>query len=159
MRIGLGFDVHPLVADRKLVLGGVQIPYHLGLLGHSDADVVIHALCDALLGAIGQGDIGEHFPDTDPHYKNISSRLLLQSVLVLVRAEKYLISNLDFAIIANHPRISPYKEEIKESLARALQIEKSHINIKASTTNGLAFGSGSQDAIAAYSVVLLEKEP
>lgn len=156
MRIGLGFDVHPLAAERKLVLGGVELPYHLGLQGHSDADVVIHALCDAILGAIGGGDIGEHFPDTDPKYKDIASKQLLQSVLGLMRTAHYKIGNIDFTIIANHPRLSPYKENIKESLARELKIEKSQVNIKASTTNGLPFGF--EDGIAAYSVVLLEKE-
>jgi len=170
MRIGFGFDVHPLVAERKLILGGVDIPYHLGLLGHSDADVMIHALCDALLGAIGAGDIGEHFPDTDPQYKDIASTKLLQSVLGLMRIANYKISNLDFTIVANYPRLSPYKEKIKESLARELKIEKSQLNIKASTSNGLmlfGFGAGGvqtgvkagvKDGIAAYSVVLLEKE-
>lgn len=156
MRIGFGFDVHPLAAERKLILGGVEIPYHLGLSGHSDADVMIHALCDALLGAIGAGDIGEHFPDTDPKYKDIASTQLLQSVLGLMQTAKYQISNLDFTIIANHPRLSPYKDKIKESLARELKIDKSQLNIKASTTNGLPLGF--EDGIAAYSVVLLEKE-
>jgi len=156
MRIGLGFDVHPLKEGRKLVLGGVEIPYPLGLSGHSDADVMIHALCDALLGAIGAGDIGEHFPDTDPKYKDIASTKLLQSVLGLLRAAQYRISNLDFTVIANHPRLSPYKENIKESLARELKIEKSQLNIKASTTNGVPLGF--ENGIAVYSVVLLEKE-
>ncbi|MEW5802412.1 MAG: 2-C-methyl-D-erythritol 2,4-cyclodiphosphate synthase [bacterium] len=159
MRIGLGFDIHPLAAQRKLMLGGVEIPYHLGLLGHSDADVMIHALCDALLGAIGKGDIGEHFPDTDMRFKDIASTHLLQAVLDLVRAEKYRIGNCDFAIIANQPRLSPYKEEIQQSLARALKVEKSQVNVKATTSNGVPlFGSGIHDGIAALSVVLLEKE-
>ena len=110
MRIGLGFDVHPLVEGRNLVLGGVEIPHQLGLSGLSDADVMIHALCDAILGAIGEGDIGEHFPDTDPKYKDIASTKLLQSVLGLMQTANYRIGNLDFTIIANHPRLSPYKE-------------------------------------------------
>ena len=159
MRIGLGFDVHPLVPGRKLILGGVDIPHPVGLLGHSDADVVIHALCDALLGALGSGDIGEHFPDTDPAYKDISSRRLLQSTLALMRAKKYQIRNIDLVIIANQPRLSPYKEEIKKTLARELGIFDSQLNIKASTTNGLPFfgGGGQQDGIAAYGVVLIEE--
>ncbi|MEW6378796.1 MAG: 2-C-methyl-D-erythritol 2,4-cyclodiphosphate synthase [bacterium] len=162
MRVGLGFDVHPLVSGRKLILGGVEIPHALGLLGHSDADVLIHALCDALLGALGEGDIGEHFPDTDARYKDIPSTRLLQSVLALMRSRKYRIMNCDLVIIANHPRLSPYKEDIKKSLARELGVTEFQVNIKASTTNGLPLW-GSQEGIAAYSVVLLEeyleKEP
>jgi 2-C-methyl-D-erythritol 2,4-cyclodiphosphate synthase len=158
MRIGLGFDIHPLVPGRKLILGGITIPHTSGLLGHSDADVVIHALCDALLGALGQGDIGEHFPDKDPKYKDISSILLLQSVLELMRVAKYQVCNLDVVILANYPKLSPYKKEIREKIAKELTIEENQVNIKASSTNGLPFSIRGEEGIGAWCVVLLRKE-
>jgi len=158
MRIGLGFDIHPLVPGRKLILGGITIPHTRGLLGHSDADVVIHALCDALLGALGQGDIGEHFPDTDPKYKDISSILLLQSVLDLMRAAKYRVCNIDVVILANYPKLSPYKREMGKKIAKELIIEETQVNIKASSTNGLPFSIRGKEGIGAYCVVLLGEE-
>lgn len=158
MRIGLGFDIHPLVPGRQLVLGGIKIPHSRGLLGHSDADAVSHALCDALLGALGLGDIGEHFPDTDNRYKDISSIVLLRSVLSLMHERKYRLDNVDIVIIANEPKLSPYKREIKKKMAEELGLEESKVNIKASTTNGLPFCPEGKEGIAVYSVVLLEEE-
>ena len=158
MRIGLGFDIHPLVPGRKLILGGITIPHTNGLLGHSDADVVIHTLCDALLGALGRGDIGEHFPDTDPKYKDISSIMLLQSVLSLMRDEKYQVCNLDMVILANYPKLSPYKREMRKKIAKELAIDETQVNIKASSTNGLPFSIQGREGIGAWCVVLLRKE-
>ncbi len=155
MRIGQGFDVHRLVPNRRLVLGGVTIPYEFGLLGHSDADVLIHAIMDALLGAIGAGDIGQHFPDTDPSFKDADSVKLLQSVLEMVGKAGYRIMNIDATIIAQKPKLAGYIPLIREKLCKVLGFsEVSAVNVKATTTEGLGF-TGSGEGIAAMAVVLL----
>jgi len=156
MRAGLGYDVHRLVAGRKLMLGGVEIPFEKGLLGHSDADVLLHALCDAMLGAAGLGDIGMHFPDTDSRYKDISSLALLESTRVMVRNAGYRVENIDATVFAQAPRIAPYRIAIQKSIASALRIEIDAVNIKATTTEGLGtIGEG--EGIGAMCVALLEK--
>lgn len=155
MRIGQGFDVHRLVSNRRLVLGGVTIPYEFGLLGHSDADVLIHAIMDALLGAIGAGDIGRHFPDTDPSFKDADSVKLLQSVLEMVGKAGYRIMNIDATVIAQKPKLAGYIPLMREKLCKVLGIsEVSAVNVKATTTEGLGF-TGSGEGIAAMAVVLL----
>ena len=154
-RIGIGYDLHRLTEGRKLVLGGLEIPFKKGLVGHSDADVLTHAICDALLGAIGKGDIGEHFPDTDDEYKGISSMILLDKVKNLVDAQSLKIMNLDTIVIADEPNLKPFKAKIKLSLAQALNLAEEQVSVKAKTTEGLGFGSGNQEAIAAHAVVLL----
>ncbi len=154
MRTGIGYDVHRLVAGRKLVLGGTDIPYEKGLLGHSDADVLVHAVCDALLGAAGLGDIGLHFPDTDPKYKDISSITLLARTNDMVREKGFSISNIDTIIFAEAPKIGPYRKSMQENLATAVNIDPGCVNIKATTTEGLGF-VGRREGIAAHAVVLL----
>ncbi len=156
-RIGIGYDIHRLVEGRKLVLGGLEIPYPKGLLGHSDADALTHAICDALLGALGQGDIGEHFPDTDARYKQISSLILLKSVKKLVDQEGYSIVNVDTIVIAEKPNLKPYKPKMRTLLAECLGIQPETINIKAKTQEGLGFGAYGEEAIAAHAIVLLSK--
>ncbi len=156
-KIGIGYDIHRLAADRKLFIGGVEIPYIKGLLGHSDGDALIHAICDALLGAIGEGDIGEHFPDTDPKYHGISSLELLRIVAGLVRKQGYGICNIDTVIIAQEPRLSPFKKQIRESIAGALKIKESCVNIKAKTNEGLG-EIGKKEAVASYAVAMLIRE-
>lgn len=153
-RIGQGYDVHPLKAGRKLILGGVEIPYPLGLQGHSDADVLCHALGDALLGAAGLGDLGEHFPDTDLRYQGISSLHLLENISELLREKGMTLGNADITLVAQKPRISPYRSEMQTRLAAALGCPPGRINIKATTTEGLGF-AGRGEGIAAYAVVLL----
>lgn len=148
---GIGYDVHKLVEGRRLVLGGVDIDYHLGLEGHSDADVVIHAVCDALLGATALGDIGEHFPDDDPKWKDVSSQVLLEHVAGLVREKGLRVNNVDVVIIAQVPRLGAKKLEMKDKMARLLDISPDRMNVKATTTEGLgAIGEGK--AIAAQAV-------
>ena len=143
MRVGMGYDVHKLTEGRKLILGGVEIPYEKGLLGHSDADVLVHAVMDALLGAAALGDIGKHFPDTDPQYKGISSIRLLEHVGRLMDGEGYVIENIDATIIAQRPKMRPYIDQMRENMANALGIETDQINVKATTEEGLGFtGSG-----------------
>ena len=155
MRIGIGYDVHRLVTGRKLVLGGAEIPFEKGLLGHSDADVLVHAVCDALLGAAGLGDIGMHFPDTDPRYEQISSLKLLAQTNTLVRQQGYRIHNVDAIIFAEAPKIGPYRVAMRENLAGAIEVDPGCINIKATTTEGLgAIGKG--EGIGAMSVVLID---
>ncbi len=139
MRVGMGYDVHRLTENRELILGGVKIPYEKGLLGHSDADVLIHAIMDALLGAAALGDIGKHFPDTDPEYKGISSIKLLEHVGRLIEEQLYVIGNIDATIIAQRPKMAPYIEQMRENVARALQLEIGQVNIKATTEEGLGF--------------------
>jgi len=156
-RVGLGYDIHRLVSERKLFIGGVEIPYIKGLLGHSDADVLIHAICDALLGAIAEKDIGELFPDTDPKYSGISSSELLRIVLELVRKKGYQISNIDTVIVAEEPKFSPFKNKIQESLSRIMNINKDCIGIKAKTNEGLG-EVGGKEGIACYATVLINKE-
>lgn len=154
MRIGMGYDVHRLVYDRKLIIGGVEIPYEKGLLGHSDADVLLHAVMDALLGAAALGDIGKHFPDTDPAYKGISSIELLKHVGVLLEEHLFLIENIDATIIAQAPKMRPYIDEMRENIAAALGITVSQINVKATTEEGLGF-TGNGEGISSQAVCLL----
>ncbi|NNU85113.1 2-C-methyl-D-erythritol 2,4-cyclodiphosphate synthase [Geobacillus sp. BMUD] len=155
-RIGQGFDVHQLVEGRPLIIGGVTIPYEKGLLGHSDADVLLHAVADACLGAIGAGDIGRHFPDTDPRFKDADSAELLAHVWALVRQEGYALVNADCTIIAQKPKMAPYIEEMKRVIARLLEADHSQVNVKATTTEKLGF-TGRGEGIAAQAVVLLQK--
>lgn len=154
MRIGTGYDVHRLTSDRKLIIGGVEIPYEKGLLGHSDADVLLHAVMDALLGAAALGDIGKHFPDTDPAYKGISSIKLLEHVGALLEEHLFLIENIDATIIAQAPKMRPYMESMRKNIADALGIETSQVNVKATTEEGLGF-TGSGEGIAAQAVCML----
>ena len=155
MQIGIGYDVHRLVTGRQLILGGVVIPFEQGLLGHSDADVLVHAVCDALLGSVGLGDIGLHFPDTDSKYKDISSLKLLAQTNAMVRQKGFIISNIDTIIFAEAPKIGPYRETMQKNLARAVEVATACINIKATTTEGLGV-IGKGEGIAAMSVVLVE---
>ena len=154
MRIGMGYDVHKLVKDRKLILGGVDIPHELGLLGHSDADVLLHAIMDALLGAAGLGDIGKHFPDTDPAYSGISSMVLLERVAELLSEKGYLVDNIDATVIAQRPKLRPYIAQMEENIARALEISPEQVNVKATTEEHLGF-TGREEGIAAQAVCLL----
>ena len=155
MRIGMGYDVHRLVDGRRLILGGVDIPFEKGLLGHSDADVLTHAICDALLGAAALGDIGQHFPDTDTKYKGIDSIELLKHCLRLVRAEGYILVNLDATVMAQAPKLSPYKERMRQTLAAALECNITQISVKATTTERLGY-IGAGEGIAAMCIVLIE---
>lgn len=156
MRIGMGYDVHKLVEDRKLILGGVDIPYEKGLLGHSDADVVVHAIMDALLGAAALGDIGKHFPDTDDRYKGISSIKLLHHVGELLRENNFKIGNIDATIICQKPRLAPFRDEMVKNVAKALNIEESRVCIKATTEEGLGF-TGEGLGISSQAIALLEE--
>lgn len=155
MRIGMGYDVHRLVEGRKLILGGVEIPFEKGLLGHSDADVLLHAIMDALLGAAALGDIGKHFPDTDPKYKGISSITLLEHVGRLLTDKLFIIGNIDATIIAQKPKLLPYMEQMIKNVAKALNISEGQINIKATTEEGLGF-TGNGEGMSAQAVALLE---
>lgn len=154
MRIGHGFDVHRLVEDRELWLGGVQIPYHLGLLGHSDADVLLHAICDALLGAIGAGDIGRHFPDSDPAFKGIDSRKLLRHVVGLVHERGWQVGNVDATVIAQQPKLAAHIATMVETIAADCGCAPDQINVKATTTEQLGF-TGRGEGIAAHAVALV----
>ena len=154
MRIGHGYDVHRLVADRKLIMGGVDIPWEKGLLGHSDADVLLHAISDAILGAIGEGDIGKHFPDTDPAFKGADSLKLLEHVGRLAAERGYCLGNLDATIIAQQPKMAPHIPVMRENIARVLNAQVEQINVKATTEEGLGF-SGSGEGIAAHAVALM----
>lgn len=154
MRIGIGYDVHKLVRSRKLIIGGVDIPFEKGLLGHSDADVLTHAIMDSILGALGLGDIGKHFPDTDNEYKDISSIILLERVYNIMMKSNYRIGNIDTIIVAQRPKLAPYIEDMKEIIAKVLNITVSNINIKATTTEKLGF-EGREEGIGAHSVCLL----
>jgi len=156
MRIGQGFDVHALVADRKLVLGGVHIPHHLGLEGHSDADVLLHAICDALLGAAGLGDIGGHYPDSDAQYSEIDSRRLLRDVAAKLAALKLRVVNVDATVIAQAPRLAPHFAAMKANIAADLRVTEAAVNLKATTTEGLGF-TGRGEGIAAMAVALIEE--
>jgi len=157
MRIGNGYDVHRLVAGRKLILGGVDVPHTKGLLGHSDADVLLHALADAILGAIGEGDIGRHFPDTDPAYKGADSIKLLRHVMAIADAKGFRIGNVDATIVAQRPKLAPFIPQMRLNIARALSTEEERVNVKATTTEELGF-AGRGEGIAAYAVALLEKK-
>ena len=156
MRVGQGFDVHALVAGRKLVIGGVDIPNEKGLDGHSDADVLLHALCDALLGAAALGDIGRHFPDTDSRYQNADSRMLLREVSALVQEAGYRVVNIDATIIAQAPKMAPHIPSMVNNIAADLGLSRGQVNIKATTTEGLGF-AGRAEGIAAEAIVLLNR--
>ena len=154
MRVGMGYDVHKLVEGRKLIIGGVDIPYEKGLLGHSDADVLLHAISDALLGAAALGDIGKHFPDTDPAYKGISSIKLLEHVGKLLEEHLFLIENIDATIIAQAPKMRPYIDTMRENIAQALGIEITQVNVKATTEEGLGF-TGTGEGISSQAICML----
>lgn len=154
MRIGMGYDVHRLAENRKMIIGGVEIPYEKGLLGHSDADVLLHAIMDALLGAAALGDIGKHFPDTDPAYEGISSMKLLEKVGQLLEDNRYVIENIDATIIAQKPKMRPYIDTMRENIAGALGIELFQVNVKATTEEGLGF-TGSGEGISSQAICLL----
>ena len=154
MRLGMGYDVHRLVEDRKLILGGVEIPYEKGLLGHSDADVLLHAIMDALLGAAALGDIGKHFPDTDPKYKGADSRMLLREVGKMLEENNYLIDNIDATIIAQAPKMRPHIDTMRQNIADDLGIDLSQINVKATTEEGLGF-TGSGEGISSQAICCL----
>ena len=156
IRIGQGYDVHKLVEDRKLILGGVDIPYEKGLLGHSDADVLVHAVMDALLGAAALGDIGRHFPDNSDDFKNISSLILLDKVFHLLKDNGYTTINIDATVIAQRPKLASHIEDMRKNIANALQCDVDQINIKATTEEGLGF-TGTGEGIAAQAVCLIEK--
>jgi 2-C-methyl-D-erythritol 2,4-cyclodiphosphate synthase len=157
MRIGHGYDVHRLVEGRKLILGGVDIPYAKGLLGHSDADVLLHAISDAILGAIGEGDIGRHFPDTDPRYKGADSLKLLSHVMSLAIDKGYKLGNLDATIVAQRPKLAPHIQRMRENIATVLSAEIDRVNVKATTTEELGF-AGRGEGMAAYAVALMENK-
>lgn len=156
MRIGLGYDVHRLTEGRKLILGGVEISYEKGLLGHSDADVLVHAVMDALLGAAALGDIGQHFPDTDPRYSGISSLKLLEHVGTLLEEHGFCVGNIDAVIIAQKPKMAPHIPQMRENIARTLGIAVSQVNVKATTEEGLGF-TGQGEGISSQAVCLLEE--
>ncbi len=156
MRVGLGYDVHRLVEGRKLILGGEVIPFELGLLGHSDADVLVHAVMDAIIGALALGDIGKHFPDTDARYKGADSVELLKHVADLMRSEGYALGNVDATIIAQRPKMAPHIDVMRENIAKAIGCEMTQVNVKATTEEGLGF-TGSGDGISAQAVCLLVK--
>lgn len=157
IKVGMGFDVHRLVPDRDLWLGGIRIDHTLGLLGHSDADVLIHAICDALLGAAGLRDIGFHFPDSDPQYKGIDSKVLLTHTVRLLAEKGWRIGNVDATVCAERPKLNPHIPAMQQTLAPLLQIDEEDVNIKATTTEKLGF-TGRKEGISAYAVVLIEKD-
>ncbi|MDA3128892.1 2-C-methyl-D-erythritol 2,4-cyclodiphosphate synthase [Aliibacillus thermotolerans] len=157
MRIGHGYDVHQFSENRPLIVGGVRIPYKKGLLGHSDADVLLHAVTDALLGAIGKGDIGTHFPDTDPTFKDANSLQLLKKVYELVKNEGYQIGNVDATVLAEKPKMKPYIPEMKKHIANALEAVETQVNVKATTSEKLGF-VGKEEGMAAHAVVLLKRK-
>ena len=156
MRIGMGYDVHKLVEGRKLILGGVEIPYEKGLLGHSDADVLLHAVMDAMLGAAALGDIGKHFPDTDPEFEGISSLKLLKRAAATVRKNGYTVGNIDATIVAQKPKLAPHIPQMVQNIAQTLNIPEDRVNIKATTEEGMGF-TGTGDGIAAHAVCMLEQ--
>ena len=157
MRVGFGYDVHPLVEGRPLILGGIKIPYLYGLQGHSDADVLLHAISDALLGAIAEGDIGRHFPDTDPQYKNIRSTILLKKVMTRMREKGFHILNIDATILAQKPKLSDHIPRMVKEIADVLEIETGRVNVKATTSEGLGF-AGRGEGISAYAVALVAED-
>ncbi|MBW3111335.1 MULTISPECIES: 2-C-methyl-D-erythritol 2,4-cyclodiphosphate synthase [Bacillaceae] len=156
-RIGQGFDVHQLVEGRPLIMGGITIPYEKGLLGHSDADVLLHAVADACLGAIAAGDIGKHFPDTDPEFKDADSAKLLQHVWAIVKEEGYELGNIDCTIIAQKPKMAPYIDEMRQSIATLLEADIAEVNVKATTSEKLGF-TGRGEGIAAQTTILIKKK-
>lgn len=155
-RIGMGYDVHKLVEGRKLIIGGVEIPHRLGLLGHSDADVLLHAISDALLGAAALGDIGKHFPDNDPAFEGADSRVLLRQVVRLVQEKGFVIENVDATVVAQQPKLAPFIEKMKENIAADLKIDLDRVNVKATTEEKLGF-TGKEEGISAYGVCSLNK--
>lgn len=155
MRVGIGFDAHSFVVGRPLILGGIEIPYHLGLEGHSDADVIVHAVIDALLGSISADDIGEHFPNTEDQYKDISSLILLKKTKQVLDEKRYKISNIDVVVILEEPKLNIYRNEMKKRLASILEIKPEQIGIKATTTEKMGF-TGRREGVAAQAVVLVE---
>ena len=155
-RIGHGYDVHKLEDGKKFVIGGIEIEHYKGAVGHSDADVVIHVICDALLGALSLGDIGKHFPDTDDKYKGIDSKILLQKVMKLVQEEKYQISNIDVTILLQKPKLRNYIDSMRDTLSKIMEINKSQISVKATTTEGLGF-VGREEGVAAHCVCILKQ--
>ncbi|MGZ3558062.1 MAG: 2-C-methyl-D-erythritol 2,4-cyclodiphosphate synthase [Thermodesulfobacteriota bacterium] len=156
MRVGFGYDVHSFIAGRPLILGGITVPYLFGLKGHSDADVLTHAICDALLGAIAEGDIGRHFPDTDPRYKDIRSTILLKNVLTRVREKGFHPVNIDVTIVAQKPKLSDFIPRMVKEISNVLEMETARVNVKATTTEGLGF-TGREEGMAAYAVALVEE--
>jgi len=156
LRIGYGYDVHKLIKQRKLILGGVEIPHEFGLAGHSDADVLLHAITDALLGALALGDIGKHFPDTDPEYKNVDSRILLRDAYELIKEKRFELVNLDATVVAQEPKLAPFIEKIRETIARDLNTEIDRVSVKATTSEWLGF-EGKKEGISSSAVVLLSK--
>lgn len=156
MRIGIGYDIHRLIEDRKLFLGGVEIPYVKGLIGYSDGDVLLHAIADAILGAMSMGDIGEHFPNSDPRYKDIASKELMKKVADIMVGKNFVLKNVDAVILAEEPKIYPFKERMLDEIGLMLGVGRDMINIKATTNEGVG-SIGRGDAIAAYAVVLLEE--
>lgn len=156
MRVGFGYDVHRLVEERKLILGGVEIPYEKGLLGHSDADVLVHAVMDAMLGAAGMGDIGRHFPDSDNQYKGINSMILLEKVTELLTEAGYIVNNMDVTIVAQRPKLAGFIPQMEENLAKAVGVEKEDVNVKATTTEKLGF-EGEGLGMSAYAVCTIKK--
>lgn len=157
MRVGLGYDIHPMAGGRKLVLGGVEIPHSRGLIGHSDADALVHAVCDALLGAMGEGDLGKHYPSSDPRYKNVSSLKLLEEVAGLLGKKGFRLVNLDTVIIAQAPRLSPHLPGMQARLAEVLKIDPEMVNVKVKSGEGLDDVIGKEEAIAAQAICLIEK--
>ena len=156
MRIGFGYDVHRFVENRKLILGGVGVPYIKGLAGHSDADVLLHAICDALLGAAGEGDIGKHFPNTSPEFNNISSLKLLRRVVLLLKDKGFIVNNIDSTVVAQEPKLADYIPEMIENIASVLEVAKGAINIKATTSEGIGF-IGRIEGISAYAVATISE--
>ena len=156
MRIGMGYDVHRLVEGRDMIIGGVKIPYEKGLLGHSDADVLLHAVCDALLGAAALGDIGKHFPDNDQSFKNIDSRILLRKTVELLKEKGYKIENIDATVIAQKPKLAPHIPQMKQNIAEDCGIDSDCVNVKATTEEGLGF-TGELSGISAHAVCLINK--
>ena len=157
VRVGCGWDIHPLVAGRKLILGGLEIPHHKGLQGHSDSDALVHAICDALLGAMGEGDLGRHYPSSDQRYKNISSLKLLEDVVQKLRAKGYRLANVDSTIIAQAPRLSPHLAAMQKSIAGVLQVEPELVNVKVKSGEGLD-AVGREEAVAAQAVCLIMRD-
>ena len=157
MRIGHGYDVHRLCEKRPLIIGGVNIPYEKGLLGHSDADVLLHAICDALLGAAALGDIGKHFPDTDPQYKGADSIVLLKNVFNLIHSKGYRVNNIDATVIAQAPKMAPYIQQMRQNIADTLDVDVDFVNVKATTEEKLGF-TGRKEGISAHCVCLIEKD-
>ena len=157
MRVGTGYDVHKLVEDRDLIIGGVNIPYEKGLLGHSDADVLLHAIMDSLLGAAALGDIGKHFPDTDPEYKGVSSVYLMECVERMLREKGYVVENVDATIICQRPKLRPYIDQMRQNIADALKIDLDQVNVKATTEEGLGF-TGTGEGISSQAVCMINNK-